>query len=829
MSQSNIAEAEAYSIGRVVGRLLVSLVVILSALNLCVAQKVESVRSSQDLQCGEKWYQLRLLIAEAPIKDKLAESLAIVLTPFDESGSKVFGIYWIDAPDSSPTNRDNTTGAPSPTLLPYGNGKYNDVPVVQSFFTEAGCLPTDPQVTGIQTVIRDQGPPHNSYLRSVALKDLATVLSSQGVSVSANQVEQLSPQNSALFENLPDGIGFASAIHDYARKWSAKGGGGTEQPKNTEVEQLKTENAKSQARIVELEKEKGGFLSPTPVWLIIVLPFIAVLLLGGIVFFGLVIHVLIQRRLKKQNRLTKCLLALDNSGVSDPRTNGLGDGSATASAKLSTEITSGITDINGILKTLTTDVAVMKKSVVDFESKLNARPKGYDALQHIFTRLYESPHPRPQGDTLVKDVGQVVELFTWLRERSVFPDRSIHEAVAQLKRTVNELDTIRTNHFRDDKGKWPFLKDVAGQIESRFASDAERLEGFRSIQNEVRRLNTAGPNTIQVVTKLIDEHIEVQRKLEKYKYPPDLNKAFDAVVTDHQAVIDQVKRALPNQEGKIGELVTSLVDEYLKAKPEAERARELEAENLDLLTKLKQTDVELAAGKQLADEIAHEFNLKPDRAKGDEGITETLNRLKKERESSVYLQLRMGLSSALIALEKTIKRTGSDEDRNKVLEALHLYKVKDGIRKLLNQMEECAGEELWHRGLSEGFSEKWLHFLIRADLLLRTYYADHKEFAWLGKAVSLASSTILTALYEFQVEVVEVALLGERPKEMDTESVYSGLRNLPAVRDKVRLKIMNNQTEELVVDVTSFPYFVKGVQENRGRAALANPSAWRQH
>jgi len=155
--------------------------------------------------------------------------------------------------------------------------------------------------------------------------------------------------------------------------------------------------------------------------------------------------------------------------------------------------------------------------------------------------------------------------------------------------------------------------------------------------------------------------------------------------------------------------------------------------------------------------------------------------------------------------------------------------VKDGIRNLLTQMEECTGEQLWHQALSEGFSEKWLHYLIRADLLLRTYYADQKEFRWLSKVVSFACSAILAALHEFQVEVVEVSLLGERPKEMDTESVYSGVRNLQAVRDKVRGKLMNGQTQELVVDVTSFPYFVKGIQENRGRAALANPSAWVQH
>ena len=812
---------------RMLGRLSISFTVIFGALTMCVAQQVQSVRSSQDIECGGKPYQLRLLAADAPIKNRPATSLAIVLTPTDQSESKVFGIYWIDAPDFSPTHRDNPTGATATTLIPYGDGKFNGVPVVESFFTEAKCSATDPQIIGIQKVISEQGSEHDSYLRSVTLQTLATDLSSQGVGVSADQVETLSAENLPLSKNVQNGIEFVSAIHNYARKLSAKGKGGSEQSENKEAELLKTDNARLQARVAQLEKQQTDFLSAAPLWLVIAFPFMVALSLGGITFFGLVVYHFNQRRLKKQDRLAKWLLGQDDSDTSGKKTNGAGDGSTTASVNLSKEITSGIQNITGTLQALTTNVDAMKKSVGDFSSKLDARTRVNDALQHIWVRLYTSPYSSEQTDTLAKDAGHVAELFSWLRTRSVFSDGSISDAVDQLRRTVTKLDTIRTTYFEDYKKEWPFLRDIAEKIENRFASDAERLESFRNIENEVRKFNGRG-NTSAVVMELIEEHIQVQRKLEKHEYPRDLNKAIDAVVNDHQTVIDQIRRALPNQEGKIGELVTSLVNEYLKAKPEAERARQLEAEKLNLEAKLKQTDVELAAGKQLADEIALEFNLKPDRLQGDEAIAATLSRLKEERESGVYLQLRLGLSAALIAFEKTASRTGSEE-RNEVLEALHLYKVKDGIRKLLNQMEECTGEQLWHNGLSEGFSEKWLHYLIRADLLLRTYYADHKEFGWLSKAVSLACSAILAALYEFQVEVVEVALLGERPKEMDTESVYPGLRNLPAVRDKVRLKIMSNQTEELVVDVTSFPYFVKGVQENRGRAALANPSAWRQH
>jgi hypothetical protein len=181
-----------------------------------------------------------------------------------------------------------------------------------------------------------------------------------------------------------------------------------------------------------------------------------------------------------------------------------------------------------------------------------------------------------------------------------------------------------------------------------------------------------------------------------------------------------------------------------------------------------------------------------------------------------------------MALERTTK-TGSSDEQREVTEAFLIEKIETGIRELLTQMESYSGRELWTQGLSDGFGQKWLHYLIRADLLLRTYYAGRPEFGPLRNAVSLACSSILAALNEFQVEVVEVGLFGPLPDAMETEPVYQGIRNLSAVKEQVRLKIQEIKTERVVVDVTSFPFFVNGIQENRGRASIANPSAWLQH
>ena len=807
-----------------IGRLLISFIVIVVAVHVGVAQQVQSVKSSQPIQCGGKTYQLRLMAADAVVKNISAKSLAIVLTPNDRSESKVFGVYWTEAWNSLPTHRDNTNGK---GVLSYGDGtiKSTGRGVVESFFSDAGCSTDDPQVIQIQRELAAFG--------SLTLRDLAPILG-----LNADEVKDSTADN---FTNFPDHIEFAAAIHKYVPKLlaaeSQTGDPGGNDRSGDEGERLRKENAELKTRLTNLEAGKGSSLSNAPWWLLIVFAFMVVLSLGGITLLGLALYHWIQLKSKKQSRLAVWLLG--DSGASRTQAEILekrlkelqnpasGDGS-NGTPPVATELAPDIKNIKDTLQGLTSDVGTIKKNVEGFNSKLDVRLKANQALQNIWHRLYTSEYTSEKTDKLVLEVGLVIELYNWLRPHCVSADASTSQVRDQLEQVVNELDSIRRRHFAN-LGERALLPEIAGSINIRLADDARQLEELKIIKNEVRKYTGKDTDASGVVTKLIAEHIEVQRKLEKYEYPRDLNQAIDAVFNVHQKVIDDVKRALPNQEGRMGELVTSLADEYLKAKPEAERAQGLEIEKSNLLTKLDQAQAELEAGKQLAAEIALEFNLNPDRLKGNEqAIAATLNRLRKERESSVYLQLRLGLSSALIAFEKTANTTDSEE-RNEILEALNLHKVKDGIRNLLTQMEECTGEQLWHQALSEGFSEKWLHYLIRADLLLRTYYADQKEFRWLSKVVSFACSAILAALHEFQVEVVEVSLLGERPKEMDTESVYSGVRNLQAVRDKVRGKLMNGQTQELVVDVTSFPYFVKGIQENRGRAALANPSAWVQH
>lgn len=483
--------------------------------------------------------------------------------------------------------------------------------------------------------------------------------------------------------------------------------------------------------------------------------------------------------------------------------------------------------IAGTLGRLVTDMGEMKSSVDGFNVKLAESSEASRGLQNIWWRWYGKEYSGGQTDRFFTEMVDVIALYQQLGQRCAAPGA----AVAQIKRNlliaIEDLEHIRKNHLANSPSETVRLHDLAAQLKLKMSQDAEAIRECETIKVSLRR-DFRGMKASDAVTLLLNERAAAGLKLGKHHPGLDFSKTVDAVIDNYGALTETVKRALPGHSGSVSELVTCLATEYKALKPLAETAQRLESERDDLQQQLRTAHEQLAAGKGLAEEIASQLCFRTDYLKEDrQAITDILNRLKKEWETSVYTQLRLGLISAQIALEKATGTDGSEE-WTKVIEALYLDRVKKGIQTLLAGMEECSREQLWDKGLSEGFSQKWLHYLIRADLLLRTYYADRKEFGLLRQVVSQACSGIQAVLYEFQVEVVEVNLFDELPGEMEREPVYAGIRNLSTVRDKVGLKIMDTQAAEVVVDVTSFPYFVNGVQANRGRASVANPSAWAQ-
>lgn len=502
---------------------------------------------------------------------------------------------------------------------------------------------------------------------------------------------------------------------------------------------------------------------------------------------------------------------------------------STSSSLTTTPEPAAKSEMTAELAAINESIAALKNSVDGFDLKVEQRFEGNRALQAFWFRLYTTAYPTRIPDSFVRDVGEIIDLYLLLCERCGKHNESVTQTTTYLLQAIGDLDFIRKTYLSTWLGESALMEQIVARIKVKMANDADSLKELKAVQDSLSPHfgNDVKPGA--AVTQLIQDQSTAQQKLKPYHPHGNFTETITSVVSSYEGISHDVHEVLPDQTGPIHKRVTSLVNEYRSLKPKADRAEALAAESRDLQMKLDVASSEVDAGKKLVAEIALELNFKTESLQqNQQQVTAILNRLKNERNSSPYLQLRMGLSAALIALEKAISTNGSAE-HGELLGALFIEKVKKGLKELLARMEECSGDQLWSEVLYEGFNQQWLHYLIRADLLLRTYYATRSEFNLLRRAVSLACSSIMAALHEFKVEIVEVELFEKLPANMEMEPVYPGLRSLPAVMDKVGLMVQSITTGEVVVDVTSFPVFVHGVQKNRGRASIANPSAWLQH
>lgn len=880
-------------IAHICNRLISVVGLVCVAATTIVSQQAETIKIDQPITCDAKEYQVRLVSASALVGTRNASTLAIVLTPADASESKVFGVYWTDPTSPLPTYRDNTDGTLANKLLPYGKGvSKSQEPIVDDFFSTLKCSASDSQVSGIQKIMATQNLLDTLKASPITLQNIVEQLRNYGVAVSPEQIQQASTGNLDLFRDLSDETAFAKAIRQQVSNlFAAEGRSDQVSHKPTtqeEIAKLVAKNKDLEDKVKKADEENSGFFGAAPGWLVVAFPFMSVLSLVGLALSGLAVHSFVRERksagfggvnaalsrLKSQNEQPLSLDQIITSArerkqsienkYGSPDKNQKGKG-RDASRNRADEWAQAYIDLQGQLEGLpknvssrdsfapphstsspnksisTTDPEIilklseiatgfndLKRNVEQVEVNIEQRFEGARALHEIWNRLYSRAYPRQLPENFTRDVGDVIQLYKSLSEHCGKRAESFGDTISAVRHVITELHSIREGYLANSLDENARLEQIVGRIKVKMDQDADSVRELNAIRQLLSTYLGRDVKAKDSVSRLIDEQSTAQQKLQKYHRAADFPRTVDAVVSSYESILRDTDHLLPEQTSSIPDRVGSLAREYRNLKPKADRADELEATSKSLQTQLDVANSELLAGKTLVDEIALELNFKNDSINHPGRITTTLNRLRDERTSSPYLQLRMGLSSAMMALEKASSANGSAE-HGELMDALFLNNVKKGLNELLSRMEECSGAQLWTDVLYEGFNQQWLHYLLRADLLLRTYYSSRNEFSLLRNAVSLASTSILAALHDFQVEIVEVGLFEELPANMETQPVYPGLRNLPAVMEKVGLMVQNIKAVEVVVDVTSFPVFVKGVQKNRGRAAIANPSAWLQH
>jgi hypothetical protein len=235
-----------------------------------------------------------------------------------------------------------------------------------------------------------------------------------------------------------------------------------------------------------------------------------------------------------------------------------------------------------------------------------------------------------------------------------------------------------------------------------------------------------------------------------------------------------------------------------------------------------------AAGQELTQALLRYLRFKPLAEAPSDGAPERLAAVLAERDAP-HCDLRLGLLAALGALDRELQAAGA-AGRQDVISALHLERTRRELADLQAGLEGTSRQDLWQRYLQRGFSQDWLHELLRAEALLGVYFRDQEPLAGLRDAVALASATLRQALAQFDARVFAVELLAPAPvlPAGEIEVGYGApddLRRIPEVKARVA-RHLDQPRDGLVVDLRTFLWHEGTVARGRCRVIALNPAEW---
>jgi hypothetical protein len=181
--------------------------------------------------------------------------------------------------------------------------------------------------------------------------------------------------------------------------------------------------------------------------------------------------------------------------------------------------------------------------------------------------------------------------------------------------------------------------------------------------------------------------------------------------------------------------------------------------------------------------------------------------------------LRLTLLAALGCLRSAVEWPAERQ----LLTTLRLPEITVGAKGFLAALDGWDGnEELWEHGVSAAFSDRWLHDLLRAGLVLDTYYAATETGRRFAPVRALAEA-FRGCAEAIGKPVLAVELLAERRSGCTEAREISGLVDLDGVRERVQARA--SQATDFVVDVERFA--VPGeTWFKECRVFVYNPAHW---
>ncbi|HKQ06946.1 MAG TPA: hypothetical protein VJ464_17585 [Blastocatellia bacterium] len=457
-----------------------------------------------------------------------------------------------------------------------------------------------------------------------------------------------------------------------------------------------------------------------------------------------------------------------------------------------------------------------------------------EGLRHCWSLLRDEPFDEANSRQLFVEINKALQFCQQLSRQLGREGRDLSEMLSDITSLRTHLEVIRHQYLSETVNKFASPEQIVLALKIKLQDDAGTLKRLKEMS-----ASFDGEDVFQAIPRLLNEQKNSLTALKEYVNPASsLAEAVRKVGEQYTAIAGRVREVLPEAQGPVAERVQQLAAGYLDQK---ERRTRAEAERMD--------------ARALAKEVAAQLHFNADHlGRATDPIDLLRRHLSREKQTDVYQQLRMGLSAALITLQKAQQIDQAAEQRM-VIDALYVEAVQEGLTRLLDEMEKYLDDEesptngnsgspssssptedsarkrykdrLWEKGLYKALNDQWLHFLFRADLLLRTYFPQRPDMVFLQEAVSLAGSATRVALYELGVEVMRIELFEPLPEGMPNDSVYSALRELPAVREKILKELRHHSG--FIIDVTAFPIRVNGKPLNPGRAVPVNPSTWLQN
>lgn len=432
-----------------------------------------------------------------------------------------------------------------------------------------------------------------------------------------------------------------------------------------------------------------------------------------------------------------------------------------------------------------------------------------------------------------------VALFNYLREK--FPQQPLKPGAvkSEVEMFFRELETIQRTHLPAEAQSNRAPKNILIHLDAELATNKQAVTelsdlkiSISALQKELSLSDGTHADTINQATRVAKYHNMVIDLLEDYSPPNESNNIVEsvkAVKKKIKAATHAVSGVMPKASGTIDVMVSSLVNEFKSMIELAKKAEEFRTEAERLQSELSESQAQARDSTELAGALSQYVNLSAEKNIGPPQVQGILQQF--SAGESAHRQLRLRLSAAIPALEQAIEDV-RNAGRGDALDALRISDFKEQLHGLLTNMEDFTGDAMWKDCLSSGFSQQWLHNLLRAELLAQTYFAEDEALARLVDPLTEASRALRATIRHFHVRVPFLSLLSKPPDgaRVDYE-VDPKLSKLPEVKQKVQavLRQAQGNTEDglnFIVDVGLFPFQSESAEDFGGRVVVVSPVEW---